>query len=103
MYYKRSPPIVFYSSRMQVVKSSFAEDLPKAGRTAGEYAEATAVCKARDVAAQMPDAELIIAADTVRSYSWYTTFNFCHLPCMYAVLFALAGLKDDACLQAVLS
>jgi hypothetical protein len=30
------------------------------------YAEATATCKAQDVAAQVPDADLIIAADTVR-------------------------------------
>jgi predicted house-cleaning NTP pyrophosphatase (Maf/HAM1 superfamily) len=48
------------------MKSSFAEDLPMAGMTAGQYAEATARCKAEDIATQRADADLIIAADTVR-------------------------------------
>lgn len=50
---------------VQVQKSTFAEDLSMEGRTGGAYAEATATCKATEVAAKRPDAHLIIAADTV--------------------------------------
>jgi hypothetical protein len=51
---------------VQVVKSSFQEDLDKAGMTAGQYAEATATCKAKEVCQTRPDAALVIAGDTVR-------------------------------------
>eukprot|EP00892_Ulva_mutabilis_P002506 jgi/Ulvmu1/12256/UM086_0049.1 len=50
---------------VEVVPSSFEEDLPHDQYGPGEYATATAKCKALDVARACKDAQLIIASDTV--------------------------------------
>ena len=52
---------------MQIKVSSFEEDLPQSQFTPAAYAIATAREKARSVAAEAPDATLVIAADTVRA------------------------------------
>ena len=51
---------------VRVVTSSFAEDLDKTTfATPEEYVAATALAKGKDVASQTPQADLVIAADSV--------------------------------------
>ena len=51
---------------VQIKVSSFEEDLPQSQYSPAEYTIATAREKARSVAAEVSDAKLVIAADTVR-------------------------------------
>lgn len=55
---------------IQVVPSAFEEDLPHDRYAPGEYATATAKCKALDVAQSCTEAQLIIASDTVLLHSF---------------------------------